>query len=272
MGALTVIPRRQQLTQFVEALRTDRVHERRPVYERLTKLTPEEVDDLVANGLRSMDASSDDWERALADMESLGIESSVRDTLLTLQARFPCGQDLSVEIFPMDVADTFGREKLGGVSGWTNWAGTAITLVVYPAVETGPVLTSTVVHEYHHHYRTAVMNNGHDRIPLLESLIREGMAEHFVAEVLGDAARGPFASVLSPAEARSLWRTLYRHRIFLQGDDMNPYQFGGGTSGLPLWAGYSIGYHLVDWYRAEHPNLSVVDLTRLDAARFIPEE
>lgn len=42
MGALTVIPRRQQLTQFVEALRTDRVHERRPVYERLTKLTPEE--------------------------------------------------------------------------------------------------------------------------------------------------------------------------------------------------------------------------------------
>lgn len=209
---------------------------------------------------------------ALWPVESLGIESRVRETLLNLQARFACGQDLSVEVFPMDVADTFGREKLGGVSGWTNWEGTTISLVVYPAAETLPVLTSTVAHEYHHHYRTVVMNNGHDRLPLLESLIREGMAEHFVAEVLGDAARGPFAAVLSPDEARSLWRTIYRHRIFLQGDDMNPYQFGGGTSGLPLWAGYSIGYHLVDWYRAEHPNLSVVELTRLDAACFIPEE
>ncbi len=50
-----------------------------------------------------------------------------------------------------------------------------------------------------------VMNNGHDRILLLEKIIREGLAEHFVAEVLGDTARGPFAEVLSQKEARSLW-------------------------------------------------------------------
>lgn len=67
----------------------------------------------------------------------------------------------------MDADDTFGREKLAGVSGWTNWEGT-ISLVVYPA-DTLPVLTSTVVHERHHHYRTVVMDNGHDRIPLFKS-------------------------------------------------------------------------------------------------------
>ncbi len=113
MGALVVIPRWQQLTQFMEALRTDPPYERRTLFERLTNLTPKEVDDLLYNGLSSIDASTHDWERALADMESLGIESGVRDTLLNLQSRFPCGQDLSVEVFPMDSDDTFGRDKLG---------------------------------------------------------------------------------------------------------------------------------------------------------------
>lgn len=114
---------------------------------------------------------------------------------------------------------------------------------------------------------------GHDRIPLLETTIREGLAEHFVAEVLGGTARGPYAEVLSQKEAHSLWTEVYRDRIFLRGDDhTSPYQFGGGRSGLPLWAGYSVGYHLVSWYREAHPGLSVPDLTQLDAGCFIPDE
>ena len=273
MGALTVIPRWQQLTQFMEVLRAGRPYERRTLFERLTNLNPKEVDGLLYNGLCSIDAPIHDWEGALADMESLGIESGARDTLLNLQLRFPCGQDLSVEVFPMDPDDTFGRGQLGGVSGWVNWAGTTISLVVYPAAETLSTLLSTTVHEYHHHYRMAVMNNGHDRISLLETIIREGLAEHFVAKVLGDTARGPYAEVLSQKEAHSLWTEVYRDRIFLRGEDhTSPYQFGGGTSGLPLWAGYSVGYHLVSWYREAHPGLSVLDLTRLDAGCFIPHE
>ena len=273
MGALIVIPRWQQLTQFMEALRTDPSNARRTLFERLTNLAPAEVDDLLYNGLCSIDASADDWERALAAMESLAIESVVGDTLLNLRSRFPSGQDLSVEVFPMDADDTFGRGKLGGVSGWTNWEGTTISLVVFPAAETLSTLISTTVHEYHHHYRTMVMNNGHDGTSLLETIIREGLAEHFVAEVLGDTARGPFAEVFSQQEARSLWTEVYRERIFLRGEDhTGPYQFGGGTSGLPLWAGYSMGYHLVNWYRATHLGLSVFDRTRLDAGDFIPDQ
>ena len=273
MGSLIVIPRRQQLTQFIQARGTDASTKRRPLFERLTNLTPEDVDDLLVNGLCSLDASADVWERALADMVSLGMESVVRDTLRDLQSRFPCSQDLSVEVFPMDAGDAFGREKLGGVSGWTNWEGTTISLVVYPAAETRSTLISTNVHEYHHHDRIGVMHSGHDQISLLETIIREGLAEHFVAEVLGDTARGPFAEVLSQKEARSLWTAVYRDRMFLRGEDhTGPYQFGGGTSGLPLWAGYSMGYHLVNWYRETHPGLSVFDLTRFDAGCFIPDE
>lgn len=120
MGQLLVIPRLQQLTQFAEELRTGTVIERRSLFQRLTNLSPAEMENLLYNGLCSLDAGAHDWEKALADMESLGMESGGRDVLLNLQSCFPCGQDLSVEVFPMDVDDTFGRDKLGGVSGWTN--------------------------------------------------------------------------------------------------------------------------------------------------------
>ncbi|POB11074.1 hypothetical protein CO251_05870 [Sulfobacillus sp. hq2] len=104
-------------------------------------------------------------------MARIGIESRVRDTLLNLQRRFPLDHTLSVEVFPMDLADTFGRGKLGGVSGWTNWEGTKISLVVYPAPETLSTLMATTVHEYHHHYRIMAMKNGHAHISLLETII-----------------------------------------------------------------------------------------------------
>lgn len=148
MGALAVIPRRQQLTQFMEALRKDPPYERRPLFERLTDLTPNEVDDLLYNGLCSIDALVHDWERALADMELLGIESGVRDT-------FSC-VFRAVRICPWKSFRWTGTTRLAGV----NWEGTTISLVVYPAAETLSRLMSTTVHEYHHHYRTAVMNNG----------------------------------------------------------------------------------------------------------------
>ncbi len=52
---------------------------------------------------------------------------------------------------------------------------------------------------------------------------------------------------------------VYRNRMFLQGEDnTRPHQFNRGTSGLPLWAGYSMGYHLVDCYREGAPGLGRV--------------
>lgn len=271
MGTLAFIPRLQQLTGFAEMLRSGAKMDRRSLFQLVTDLSNQEVDNLLYNGLCSLQSPAEVWENAMAAEKSLGLESFVRDTIVDLQSYYSSGGDLAVELYPMDANDQFGRQKLGGVSAWTSWEGTTIHLVVYPAPETIPRLKSTVVHEYHHHYRTLALNNGHDRIPLLEILIREGMAEHFVAEVLGDSARGPYAAVLSRSEAQSLWQNTYRDRLFSSGDDhVNPYIFGGGASSLPLWAGYSMGYHLVDWYWDLHPDLSVKDLTRLDAECFVP--
>ncbi len=271
MGRWVFIPRLQQLTRFTDILQVGgAMHSRRSLFQCVTGLSEEETETLLYNGLCSLEAPVDIWEKTLADTKALGIESRVRDTLENLQSHYPCSGDLAVELYPMDAQDQFGRQKLGGISGWTNWAGTTIHLVIYPAVQDAP-LQSTIVHEYHHYLRIHALNNGHNQVPLLEHLIREGLAEHFVAEVLGESARGPYAQALNASEALMLWQQVFRDRVFLTDDDtINPYVFGKGTSGLPLWAGYSMGYHLVDWYRNSHPDLSVSSLTSLNGQCFLP--
>ncbi len=80
-------------------------------------------------------------------MGALGIESGVRCTILNLQRCFPGGQSFSVEVLPVDGADTFEREKLGGVPEEPKWKGTPISLGVYRATLTLSVLALTVAHE-----------------------------------------------------------------------------------------------------------------------------
>lgn len=58
---------------------------------------------------------------------------------------------------------------------------------MFPAKET----LRALVHEYNHLYRITSMQNGHAHITLLEKIIREGLAEHFVEKVLGKEFHGP---------------------------------------------------------------------------------
>ncbi len=198
----------------------------------------------------------------------LGKQNST--VLLGLRHEYPSGTKLTVELYPMDENDQFGRERLGGVSAWTNWEGDTIHLVVYPANETIHFLKSTVVHEYNHHYRIATLNNGHADVPLLEKIIREGLAEHFVGDVLGANFHGPWVDALSEDAAKALWETLYSVHAADIGEQTDALVFGGQNTDVPLWAGYSVGYYLVKWYRQLHPVVSVIDLTTKQCKEFIP--
>lgn len=98
MEHVVIIPRLQQLAQFTEALRRGTEADRRTLWQSLADLAPEEVENLLCNGLRSLESRPEDREKALADANSLGIESLVRDTLVHLQDRYPTGRDVSVEV------------------------------------------------------------------------------------------------------------------------------------------------------------------------------
>ncbi len=244
--------------------------ERKYLFTSLFGLADEDVDFLLFHGMLSLDSSLDVFRSTLRQMDVQGVEQDIREMLLGLSHEYPSGRKLSVELYPMDERDKFGRERLGGVSAWTNWEGDTIHLVLYPSNETTHALKSTVVHEYNHHYRITIAKNGGASVTLLEKIIREGLAEHFVGEVLGTDFHGPWVEALSEAEAKGLWETLYSVHAGDTGEQTDSLVFGGQNTDVPLWAGYSLGYYLVQWYRQLHPTASVIDLTAQDCEKFIP--
>ena len=78
---------------------------------------------------------------------------------------------------------------------------------------------------------------------LLSRLIFEGLAEHFVIEVLSQTS-APWIGTASDDYLWSLWPK-YLPALELSGKEVSPYLFGDPSSGLPQWSWYSIGFLLV---------------------------
>jgi uncharacterized protein YjaZ len=196
----------------------------------------------------------------------LGIVNLVENELLKLGTNYPSSTDLFVDIWPMDPNDDFGRESLRGISATTGRDG-VMSLVIDPTALVINPLRETVIHEYHHHLRhEQVKLNGSDET-LLSRLIFEGLAEHFVVEVLGHTT-APWIGTVSDDYLWSLWPK-YQPVLELSGKEVGPYLFGDPMAGLPKWSGYAIGFLLVRQYRQIHPDISMHDLTVLSAEAFV---
>lgn len=255
---------------FIEEMRDLKSEDRYQMFCRVFGLSRNELENLLSFGLVSLDATHESvltqWER----MASLGFETFVTDVLRSLSQTHPPATPTRVSVFMMDEYDNFGREKLGGVSAFTDWDGEMV-FIVYPDETSRRFLHSTIVHEYSHHLRIQALGLSEQNVSLLDKIILEGLAEHFVSHYLGEEFLGPWVKVLPSDAAWSVWRTHYTDRTGDTGPDTNAYLFGSKELGLPLWAGYSIGYHLVVWYREKNPVASIEELTIMDSATFIPE-
>lgn len=271
MDLIEFVPRLQQIHQWIDACEIAPISKRKSTFMSIFEFTEEEVDELLYFGLIPLESSLETFRHALHQMKIHSVESFIQKTLIEVIHKYPLGKPIFVQLFPMNEHDTFGRERLGGVSAWTNWEGDTLHLVVFPAKETLRALKSTLVHEYNHLYRITAMQNGHAHITLLEKIIREGLAEHFVEEVLGKEFHGPWVNTLAEDNAKNLWHTLYSLHTTEIGEHTDSLLFGGGNTHLPLWAGYSLGYYLVKWYRQSVTQpFSIIDLTVQDCLKFIP--
>ena len=93
------------------------------------------------------------------------------------------------------------------------------------------------------------------------------MADHFAVEVLG-ADIPPWSQALAPNEIDR-----YLMQATREFDDPT-FDFGVwflGTRDLPRWTGYSLGFHLVDVYLANHPGSSAASLVHEPAESFRPD-
>lgn len=158
-------------------------------------------------------------------------------------------------IFLFPTFSTFVKNKMGGVSGYTPYKNTLLLYVSPQETERWKeALTETICHEFMH----TVMDNHYERKNLLDDLVFEGVAESFVSFLFGVKAHMPSQAL--PFKEALVWYEKLKKRfrntkmyypVFLEGKE------------YPLWAGYAIGYQMVEAYRKRHPDTSWNDIVPL---------
>ncbi len=158
-------------------------------------------------------------------------------------------------IFLFPTLSAFVQEKMGGVSGYTPYKNTLLLFVSPTETEHWKrALTETICHEFLH----TVMDNFYERQNLLDDLVFEGVAESFVSFLFGERPDMP-SQALSQGDALEWYRKLREH--FQETDIYYPVFLEGKD--YPLWAGYAVGYRLVEAYRKRYPETSWNEIVRL---------
>ncbi len=147
----------------------------------------------------------------------------------------------TTKIFLLPTFDPFVRNRMSGVSGYCAWKN-AIMIGIHPeARRLERALRDTVCHEFTH----SACLQYNQRKTLLDSIVFEGLAEHFRENVVG-GGRSPWVSALNEGETRRMFK---RIKTKLNSKSYKIYKevfFGDKT--YPLWSGYSIGYQIVKKY------------------------
>lgn len=102
---------------------------------------------------------------------------------------------------------------------------------------------STLAHELHHCARWAACGYGET---LLEEMVSEGLADHFDIEVNGGVPK-PW-SIALPKEQLDILEERARNESEDGTYDHDAWFFGSDEEGIPRWAGYALGYAIVEKY------------------------
>ncbi|GGJ27968.1 DUF2268 domain-containing protein [Deinococcus roseus] len=137
---------------------------------------------------------------------------------------------------------------VGNVPGW-------ILLMAYPTEHNLPRLSAITVHEFHHQVRFQ-----HEplfpQMTLGKYIVAEGLAEAFAAQLCGEENLGPWATTLQPAELEAVKPRFAAALNLSDFTEVRGYIFGDWASeswgtprlGIPDFAGYAVGYRMVQTY------------------------
>lgn len=192
---------------------------------------------------------------ALVRLERDGSWAACQEALIRAE-RLLKPEEHGVSLQPIGLTLVLGSERrFGKEPGFTGSSSEGIvTVVVWPNDYNVPRLPSIAAHEFHHIVRmtfepwTAATTVG-------QYLVIEGLAEAFAAEMYGEDMLGPWVHMLTGAQREEL-KPRYHEALQVSGfNEIRGYIFGDldenygfGKIGLPPYAGYSIGYHVVAEY------------------------
>jgi hypothetical protein len=122
-------------------------------------------------------------------------------------------------------------------------------------------IPAILAHELHHSSRIRMGPGYGNR--LAEALVTEGLADHFVAEAFPDTPPQPWDHALSAEQETELWRKAQSVLEVPNGYNHGAWFLGGGE--LPRWAGYTLGYRIVQAYLGDDLSASSAVGTDADA-------
>ena len=225
---------------------------------------PERVVDLDHGCKLAIDAKLDPDDAVTCD-----IERQVRAVVSQVQSSIPA-HDLTIHVKLSDPSSERFIVPQMGVGGHP--IGTD-TVWMYFQPENPNFKTSFVAsglpHEIHHAIR---LRNPDWHWSLLESMVMEGLADHFQIEVVGGEP-GPWTRALTPEEIqRSLIRVKPLLRVKVESyqefveEYETPWLFGrSGDNPIPRWTGYTLGWWIVENYLRAHPEARASTLVQTSA-------
>ena len=162
-------------------------------------------------------------------------------------------ESVRVGVFPFhpgnpQIAQSHGYTGFGAVPGY-------IVLTLWPDDYTLPRIAPAAAHEFNHQVRFTHQPMGMN-VSVGEYIVIEGLAESFAAELYGEELLGPWVSDHTP-ESLARSKAIIGDALDVRGfNNVRGYIFGDATAermglpaaGLPPFAGYAVGYHLVQAY------------------------
>lgn len=239
------------------------------------RMSPEQfADDNRARMARALDtlAEADAWNQAAQALEE------GRAAFALYAERIPL-DEVIFGLYLADLAEMPGAPpERGGYTGFGGIPGWIMTVYGDPNPYNLSKIKGATVHELHHNIMGSVWPGS----PMIASvgayMIGEGLAESFAAELYGPEVVGFYVTDFDMARFEDARRIIGGALDVSGFDRVRGYIFGDliageinlPRTGLPPFAGYAIGYHVVQAY-CQRTGKSVVEATFVPAQEIIAE-
>jgi uncharacterized protein YjaZ len=119
----------------------------------------------------------------------------------------------------------------------------------------------------HHSYWARHHFNRATPFTLAHYLVFEGRADYFAKTLFASAT--PWTAPLDAAEYATVWRSVSKQLGTTDWNTLRAVMFGASEAGLPMWAGYRVGYRLVSERMGRAPAMNLRAMTAAPASEFM---
>lgn len=201
-------------------------------------------------------------EQMIQVLQNSEIETQIEEAYARANQLLPSGST-TICVFAQDPVNTFIRDRMNGVGGLTAGAG-KIWLQAYPEGNWEEWINYTLAHEFHHSVWTEQHYDENEPFHLIDYLVFEGRADAFARQLYPELT-APWTDALGAEEEIIQWETIQKILKATSYQTQRDYMFGNQGRDIPLWTGYTIGFHIVQEFIETHPEVSVEEWTAMEA-------